>query len=253
MKEIEMNLFANLSTDGLEEAEDRLGGFSVHASDIYEATIKAMYAGKSDGGAMSVTVVASLSGGKEYSETIYITNKKGENYYLNPQNKSKKMPLPGFTLIEDICLIASGKTLAEQETEEKTVNTYNKDLKKQVPTVVPMLTDCLGGNVSLAILKVLENKNAKDAQNVYQPTAEERESNRIDKVFDTDSKMTVNEARAGLPEPKFWSGWVEKNKDKVRDERKIKDGQAPTAGRASAVAPTPTGAAPRVALFGKKA
>jgi hypothetical protein len=249
-----MNLFGNLSTEGLEQAEDRLGGFTVHGTDIYDSTVKAMYAGESDGGALSVTVVLQLPGGKEYSETVYITNKQKQNFFLNKQDKTKKVPLPGFTLIEDICLIASGKPLSEQTTEEKTVNTYNKDLKKQVPTVVPMLVDCIGGTLSVAILKVLENKNVKDSSGTYQPTAEERESNRIDKVFDTGSKMTVLEAKSGATEAKFWDGWSDKNKDKTRDERKIKNGQGAVAGKASAGVPQAGGAAPaRVGLFGKKA
>lgn len=250
-----MNLFSNMSTEGLEESEDRLGGYSIHGSGIYEATIKAMYAGESDGGAVSVTVVLQLPGGKEYNETVYITNKQKQNFFLNKQDKTKKVPLPGFTLIEDICLIASGKPLSEQATEEKTVNMYNKDLKKQAPTVVPMLVDCIGGALSVAILKVLENKNAKDGAGVYQPTAEERETNRIDKVFDTGSKMTVLEAKSGATESKFWDAWSEKNKDKTRDERKIKNGQGAVAGKASSAAPQAgaSASAPRIGLFGKKA
>lgn len=251
-----MNLFKTLGTEGLEEAEDRLGGFSVYNSDLYDATIKAMFAGEADSGAVNVTVVLAFPGGKEYSETVYITNKKKENFYLNKQNPTKKMPLPGFTLIEDICLVASGKPLSEQTTEEKVVNVYNKDLKKQAPTAVPMLVDCVGQQITVALLKVLENKSAKDGAGVYQPTAEERETNRIDKVFDTSSQMTVLEARNGETEGKFYKGWSEKNKDKTRDERAIKGGQAgaPT-GRPSAAAPQAGAAAApaRVGLFGKKA
>lgn len=249
-----MNLFSNLGTAGLEEAEDRIGGFAVHDSNIYESKIKAMYAGESDGGALSVTVLLQLSNGKEYSETVYITNKQKQNFYLNKDNKSKKMPLPGFTLIEDICLAASGKPLSEQVTEEKMANVYNKELKRQVPTSVPMLVDCLDGEVSVAILKVLENKTAKDAAGVYQPIAEDRESNRIDKVFDTATQLTVLEAKQGIAEPKFYGAWLEKNKDKVRDDRKIKNGQGAVAGKASAGVPQAgagTGTT-RVGLFGKK-
>ena len=37
-----MSIFANMSSTGLEESQDSLGGFSLLESDIYEATIKAL-------------------------------------------------------------------------------------------------------------------------------------------------------------------------------------------------------------------
>ena len=108
-----MSFFKNLSSDGLEEAQDRLGGYQPLDTDIYHGVIKAMYAGQAASGAMNVTVIVDLNG-KEYRETVYITNKNGENFFLNKQDKSKKVPLPGFTTIDDICLIATGSPLAEQ-------------------------------------------------------------------------------------------------------------------------------------------
>ena len=69
-------VFGNLSNDGLEQTQDRLGGFNVRETDVYEATIKVAYAGQSAGGARNVTLVVNLPDG-EYSETIYVTNKKG--------------------------------------------------------------------------------------------------------------------------------------------------------------------------------
>ena len=40
-------MFGNLTTDGLQESQDRLGGISVFNTDIYIGTVKALYAGKS--------------------------------------------------------------------------------------------------------------------------------------------------------------------------------------------------------------
>ena len=76
-----MSIFGNLTNEGLEETTDRLGGFQIRATDIYPATIKAAYAGQSAGGARNVTIVAELPDG-EYSETIYVTNKKGVYAYV---------------------------------------------------------------------------------------------------------------------------------------------------------------------------
>lgn len=242
-----MSLFNKLTSDGLEESQDRLGGFSPFDSDIYIGTIKVAYAGTSSGGATSVSVVVDADG-KEYRETFYVTNKKGENFFIS-QDK-KKVPLPGFTVVDDICLIASGKPLANQETEEKVINLYDFDAKKELPKSVPMLTDLVGQKIALGILKQLENKNAKNAAGEYEPTEETRETNVVDKVFHPEMKLTVAEARNGKEDPEFWDKWVEKNKGTVRDKTEKKAG-----GNAGAP-PKPVAAggtaAPRQSLFGKK-
>ena len=147
-----MSIFGNLTNEGLEETTDRLGGFQIRATDIYPATIKAAYAGQSVGGARNVTIVVELPDG-EYSETIYVTNKKGENWFLNQNDKSKKVPLPGFTTIDDICLVTTGKSLAEQDSEEKVVKIYDFNERKELPKAVPMLVDLIGQTLFLGIVQ----------------------------------------------------------------------------------------------------
>ena len=250
-----MSLFGNLKSDGLEQTQDRLGGgYQPKETDIYTGKIKALYAGKSAGGAQSVSLILSLADGSEYRETFWITNKKGENFFLNKDDKTKKVPLPGFTIVDDLCLVTTGKPLAEQDTEEKTIKLYDSEAKKELPKAVPMLVEALGLEVSLGIVKVLENKNEKQGEE-YVPTAETRELNSTDKVFHTETRMTVVEAREGAEVAKFWDSWLERNKGNTRDKRTIKDGQAGTAGApkaagASAAAPA-AGGAPRKSLFGK--
>jgi hypothetical protein len=254
-------LFGNLTSNGLEESQDRLGGnFGPVESDIYKAVIKAAYAGQAASGARSVSFIFDLNG-REFRPTIYITNKKGENFFINKQDATKKVPLPGFTTVDDICLVATGKPLAEQDAEDKVIKLYDAEAGKELPKSVPMLVELLEKEVSLAILKLLVNKNVKnDATGDYEPTAETREENNIEKVFDTESQMTVNEARQGAEKAAFWDGWLERNKGKTKDKRTLKDGEtgavgAPPKARAAANgAPAPTaGAAPKKSLFGKKA
>lgn len=236
-------LFGNLGTDGLEEAEDRIGGFAPLDTDAYDVTIKAMYAGQSDSGAQNVTVIGDVNG-REYKETIYITNRKGDNFWLN--DAKKKVPLPGFTTIDHICLATTGAPLCEQETEDKVVNIYDRDAGKEVPKTVPMLTGPLGKTVTLGILRILANKSKKEGSG-YVDIAETREFNEIDKVFDTESKMTVVEAQNGAEEASFYTAWTDKNRGNTRDKRTIKDGETGQAGR-----PTPGGAGKteRKSLFG---
>jgi len=254
------NPFGNLNTEGMEQAQDRLGGgnFQPVDSGIYAGTIKYMYAGKAQSGARSVTVAVDLDMGegnetKEYRETFYVTDKEGKPWFpakdRDGKPTGKKNPLPGFTVIEDICLITCEKTLSEMDFEEKVINIYNFEAKKEEPTTVPMAVEAIGKRVALGIIKQKENKSEKDANGVYQPTAEEREINLVDKVFHPELKVTVAEARDGK-EAAFWDAWEARNKGQVRDRRKIKDGQ----GGAPKAAPKPGGApaANRPSLFGKK-
>lgn len=240
-----MSLFQNMKTEGLEKSEDRLGGFQAFASDIYTGTIKQLFAGESKSGAMNITLLLDI-GGKEYRETIYISNKKKENFFTKD---GKKQPLPGFTVINDICLIATGKELNEQPTEEKIVKVWDPETKSEQPKAVPVLVDCLGKSVSLGILNQLENKEAKDASGEYKPTAETRVSNLIDKVFHPELKVTVAEARLGKETGEFWDAWLKRNQGQQRDRREIKDGKGDAGGPPKSGAPT--GAPKGKSLFGK--
>lgn len=248
-----MGIFGNLNTEGLEKTEDRLGGFQSYETDAYDATIKLAYAGKSANGAQSVNFVFDLAGGKEYRETVWVTNRKGENWFLNQNDKTKKVPLPGFTVVNDICLMTTDKPLAEQDTEEKVVKIYDFDEKKEMPKSVDVLVGLLGQKVTLGILATLENKSKKNDAGDYEATAEERTVNSIDKVFHEPTKLTTTEAEQGLTEGVFYTSWVERNKGKTRDKREIKDGQAGTAGRpgkGTSSGPPASGGGERKSLFG---
>lgn len=257
-------LFANLGAEGLEESTDRIGGgFAARDTDSYDMDITMAYAGQSQGGARSVTLVGNLNDGREYRETLWVTNKKGENFFLNKDDQTKKVGLPGFVTMDEICLVTTDAPLSAQPTEEKLVKIYDFDQKKEVPTNVPVLTELLGKKVTLGIQKVLENKSQKDAAGNYQPIADTREINTIAKVFHHESKMTVPEARRDAklisegkqPEgPSFHAAWVERNKGVTRDNRTIKEGgDAGSAGRPTAAPSAGAGApAPKTSLFGNK-
>lgn len=246
-------LFGNLKSDGLEASTDNIGGGSfTRESDIYSGKIRMAYAGAAKSGARFVNLIVDLPDGKEYKETVYVTNKAGENFYLNKSDNSKKVPLPGFTTLDDICLCATGKPLAEQDAEEKIVKIYDFEAKAELPTSVPVLIELLGQDISLAILKVTENKQAKNASGVYEATSETRDINSIDKVFNTDTHMTVVEARNKAEAPVFWDSWLERNKGKTRDKTSKVVG-TPGAPGAARSGPPQAGAAPaRQSLFGKK-
>jgi hypothetical protein len=252
-----MSLFGNLTNEGLEQSEDRIGGFSLFDTDAYLCTIKAAYAGQSTGGAQSLTLVVDADG-KEYSETLYVTNRKGENFFLNKDDKTKKIGLPGFTIADHICLVTCEKHLNEMTGEEKVMNVYDPAAGRQMPKNVPMVVELIGKQLYLGIVKNLENKNEKQGDE-YVPTAETRETNNIEKVFHFPTKLTVPEVENEKTEAEFFDAWVNKNKGQVRDKRKIKDGDNSAGqsgrpgGRPSSAAPTAGAAAagPKKSLFGK--
>lgn len=241
-------MFGNFTADNLDEqAEDRLGGYQPLESGAYTGTIKAMYAGESQGGAQNMTIILDLNG-QEFRETIYFTNRQGDNFYKTKNDK--KAPLPGFITVDHICLVATGQPLSEQDTEEKVVKVYDYEARAEVNRKVPMLTDCLGKEIEVGILKVLENKTEKQG-NEYVAIADTRTYNTIDKVFDPESKMTVVEAQNNADEATFYEAWVSKNAGVERDRREIRDGQGGNAGNAGR--PTPGGDKPaRKSLFGNK-
>jgi hypothetical protein len=242
-------IFGNLTTEGLEETQDRLGGFQSLTTGSYDMDIAVAYAGKSSGGAQFVHLEGKIDG-RDYRETIYVTNKQGENYFLNKDDKTKKVPLPGFVTMDEICLVTTDMPLSAQPTEEKIVNVWDSDQKKELPKSVPVLTALLGKTVTLGIGQVLENKSVKDGAGNYQPIADTRTVNNIEKVFHAATKITVPEARANKA-PEFHAAWVERNTGQLRDKRTIKEGgEAGSSGRPGQGAPAAGSAAPKQSLFG---
>lgn len=218
-----MGIFKKLTTDNLEETEDKLGGsFDAVPSDAYLAVIKNAYAGETQAGATNVTLIADLNG-TEYRETIYITNREGNNYYLSKDDKKTKIPLPGFTTINDICLLTTGEELSDQETENKMVKVYNFDEKKELPTEVPVITSLLGKEVKLGILREVSNKQKRGDDGEYHDVYDDngkpvlRTTNTINKVFHAETGRTVNEYRHEVEEPEFLKAWTERNQGKDRD------------------------------------
>lgn len=247
-----MSIFGGMSSQGLEETQDRLGGFQVFDTDAYDAKIKLAYAGQSAGGARSMSFVFEMPGGRELRTTEWVTNKKGENFFLNKDDQTKKVALPGWTIFEDICLVTVEKEPKDLAFEEKVVNLYDFDQKKEVPTKVQMAVELIGQSVTLGVGKVLENKSVKQGD-AYVPTADTREVNVVEKVFHTESKGTVVEARNNLTPGDFYAKWVKRNQGNVRDKREIKDGQGGTEGRPGQNAGPPqagSSPAPKTSLFG---
>lgn len=237
-----MKLFENLDTNGVERTEDRVGGTSrIFESDIYVATIKVAYAKQSNSGAKGITLMCDIDG-KDYTETLYITDRNNRPYYVNDSHK--KYFIPGYNYVNAICLVAANKELKDMEAEEKVLSLWNFETGKNENTSVPTLPELSGKKVALGIIKELRNKGQL-VNGVYQDTPDTKEANKIVAVFDVDSHKTVNEA-LDKREATFYDTWLEKNKGKTVDNRKIKENNMTLTSGSNT---TPT--SPRKSLFSK--
>ena len=234
-----MSLFGDLKDDGLEESGDVLGGGGTLESGAHEAIIKLAFAGKSQSSNARSLVVHFDINGFEYRETYWITNKNGENFYTDKKDNTKRHQLPGYSIVNSLCLLSTGFPLSEQEGEEKTVNLYDFDAKKELPKSVPVLTDLIGKPITIGLLKQIVDKTAKDDSGKYNPTGETREENVADKFFHAESHRTVTEVKGGLEEAVFYEKWVEKNTGKTRNRAKGVEGKsgAPSKGGKASTEP----------------
>lgn len=217
-----MGLFDNLTTEGMEETKDVVGGggYQPLASDVYPAMIKLAYAGKSrSSDAQSITIHADING-NEFRETVWITSGKGVNYYVSKEDGKTRIPLPGFATIDELCLLATKEPLSAQATEEKVVKLYNYEEKKELPTPVQVLTGLIGKQVKLGILREIVDKTARNDAGEYVPTGETRAQNVISKVFHAETNKTVNEYRHKVEEPEFCQAWISQNQGKDRNRAK---------------------------------
>lgn len=242
-------LFGNLTTEGAEEAQDRLGGRSLLPTGLYPGKIKVAYAGKSTtSDARSVTVVIKTDQGPEIRETFWITNGKGEPTYKTKDNKLAQ--LPGYASIEELCQVSVGKSITELDSEEKMVNIYDFDQKKEVPTSVPVLVDLVDAEVTVGLFKAIVNKQEKGQDGKYHDIADSRELNTMEKFFHTDTGMTYQEIKRELEKGEFIHLWDEKYSGHDQDRRSIKDGGS--AGTKGAPPKPNEESGARRTLFGKK-
>ena len=203
-------------------------------TDIYGATIKMIFAGQAKSGARFVTLQLKLANGKDYSETIYLSNKEGKNTY---EKDGKEYFLPGYLLVNNMSLMATGKGLFElaADVETRTVKLYDFDAKKEVATDVPAVVPLIGKQILIAIQ---EEEYAKtklnDTTKKYEPTGEYGIKNVIVKVYDPETKQTAVEIRDEKPAAQH-DAWLEANAGKL----KVVERTAAPANHKSA--PTPSG------------
>lgn len=231
------NILANLGTDPTIAGEkDSVGGSGPVDSGIYAATVDLAYMEKSKGGALGIVLRLKTDIGREIRQTLWVTSgdaKGNKNYY---EKNGERNYLPGFTVMNSLCLLTVGKELSEvaAKAETKVVKIYNFDQKEEVPTEVPVLVELLGKDVIAAIIRQTVDKNTKNDDGAYVPSGETRDENEIDKFFRARDRMTTAEIMAKAENAVFIDTWATKWTGQVKDKTTKQSG---TAGAPKAAGP----------------
>ena len=229
--------FGDVKVDNdVKKEKDSLGGFQLIESGIVDFRIKTAFVVESSKGSKGLSLYfEGKDDNSQYRETFYVTTgtEKGCVPYWENKKTGEKHSLKGYNLANAVCLLAAGVELSELETENKMIDLYSKEDQKEVPTEVEMCIELLDTEISIGILKVRENKNEQDPKTGdWLPTNEERLTNQIDKFFDSESHMTVQEtldaAENGLTykeEDLFYTKWSKKWTGKTKDTfKEVKGG-----------------------------
>lgn len=208
-------MFEDLAKDleGVEAQEDRLGGYSPFEAGVYNAIVKAVYITDSQSSKSKCANIVLDIDGREFTDRVwFLRGQDGKPYY---EKDGKKHMLPGFQIVNDLCLVITGHPLAENTPQEKTIKIYDHDAGGEVPKNLPVITQLLGQKVTVAIGKEVTNKQKKDeATGEYVDTDEKRVINSIRKCFHFETGKTVVElmSKANIEEADlFKTKWAEKN------------------------------------------
>ena len=217
-----MSIFDNLKEDQtIKEDEDNLGGFKTLPSGLYDLTITLPYFSFSQGGALALNIVFITKDKQELKAQFWVTSgtaKGCHNYYIDARSGDKRY-LPGFNMANALTMMTIGKKLANAATEEKVINLYSYEEGKNVPTQVQVITEMINTQIIGGVLEQKVNKRAKnDATGKYEPTAETRTENEIDKFFHSTTGLTLAEAKAKQKKPEFKNKWEKKWAGEIKDK-----------------------------------
>lgn len=215
------------------------GGSFLWESGIYDCVVDMAYVETSKGGAQGIDLTLLNDEGKKLKQRIWVTNRAGDPTYVDKKT-GKKRYLPGFSTVNNLCLAATGDDLdaIAEKAEEKTINVYDPEAKKEKPTAKTVLTALLGQKVRVAVRKQIVNKQVKVGDD-YVNSAETREENEVVETAFMDTNLTVAERAKGVTEPAFMPQFEEKQTGVTVDRSKPADPRAANAGSGNATTAKP--------------
>jgi hypothetical protein len=238
-----MSLFTDDVSNINDKATAETSGYSPLQSNTYPVKIKYAYVEKSKGEALGLNIVATTDTGVEYKETFWMTSGKAKGCkrtFIDKQGNEQF--LPGYKHANSLAKIATGKSIDGMVPEQKIINKYSYDQKKEVATPVNMLMDLLGKEVILGIRLKTVNKRVKNGSG-YVDSPELKSENETDKIFRASDKKSLYEIENSVEEAKDIEVWLAKNEGKTFDRSK-KVSAPPVA----SAAPTATTATPDISF-----
>jgi len=196
-------------------------------SSIQNCIIKYAYASFAKSGALAVNLSFDVadgdSKGQNFRITEYITSgdaKGNKTFYekKNKEGKTEKFNLPGFTLIDSMAHLITGKSITECNTEKKTIPLYDFNAKAEKPTDVEMFTELVGKGIAICVLHQIQDKTSQNTQTGdYEPTGKVYEVNVADKFLHPSDRKTWSEMKNNVPAD-FKDKWLERWEGKVDDQ-----------------------------------
>lgn len=246
-----MSLLSSVVTDdNVQTEEDVLMSSGPLESGIYPCTVSMAYLKKVDSGALFVVLHLKTDTGREIRQDLCIASgdaKGNKNYF---EKDGEKKFLPGFNIMESLCLLTAKKPLSAMAEEEKLVNVYDFEAKAEVAKKVPVLIDLIDKPCYAGVIKQTVDKKQKGDDGEYHPTGDVRDENELDKIFRAEDRFTTAEIRGRAETATFFDRWSEKWTGFTRD-RTSKKGAADTgAGTSKALAVAGATAKPTESLFG---
>lgn len=198
-------MFKGKESAGSKVEEDFVSsGFAALETDIYPATVKAAYLGKSgssDAVSFNAILEIDVNGKKtEVRPQIWMTNGQGGITYDVKDRQTKKPTgekrnLPGYDQVNSLFMLILGKEVGDAEMDETTLKLYDFDAKKELPQSVQHFPELQGEEIQIALQKQIVDVNKKnDATGKYEPTGKTREENEVIKFFPGSRLVTISEA-----------------------------------------------------------
>lgn len=229
--------------DNTEAVRDTVGGggFLVD-SGVYHCTVKMAYLDTADSEAMSLNVELETDTGATIKEAFWIRSgaaKGKKTTYTDKKDPSKEHPLPGFTLANDLCLLAAKKPISALSTEKKVIKLYDFAAGGEVPKEKSVITDLIGTEILAGVIKQTVDKTSKnEVTGKYEPTGETRDENEIDKFFRARDSKVVNEIIAKAEEAEFINTWKNKWEGQVRNKASSSSNAVPGIPGSNAASPS---------------
>ncbi len=219
------NPFANLAVT--ETETDYIPSSGPLESGIYEGIITMAYRGISKAGAAFMALTID-SNGRSHSEKVYVTsgNAKGNKATYTDKKSGKEKPLPGYLLGSAFANLAGDKTIQNLATEEKIVNIYDYEQKKELPTKVDVFIDLLDSPIIVGLVKTIEDERKANDSGSYEATGETREQTQINKVFRASDRKTVAEAMVKDSAATYIDNWEKRYTGTLKDNSKGTSGVA---------------------------